>query len=274
MQRVVEQRLDRRLLDLAAGIHHHHALGRLGDHAEVVGDQHDRGAGLLLEVEHQVEDLRLDGDVERRGRLVGDQHLRIAARAPWRSSPAGACRRRAGADIRRAGAGRRRCAPGRASRAPARAPPSSTRPCGASTFSAICVPTVSTGLRLVIGSWKIIEMRWPRRRFIASSLSVVSSSPSNLIEPAAMRPVSGGIRRRIESAVTDLPQPDSPTMPSVSPRAEVERHAVDRAHHAVERVELRVEVADLRGCAVTAASPGAGRAGRAGRRPAGSPPAR
>ena len=31
-----------------------------------------------------------------------------------------------------------------------------------------------------------------------------------------MRPVSGAISRRIESAVTDLPQPDSPTMPSVS----------------------------------------------------------
>ena len=40
---------------------------------------------LLLQLQHQVEDLRLDGDVERRGRLVGDQHLRIAGRAPWRS---------------------------------------------------------------------------------------------------------------------------------------------------------------------------------------------
>ena len=85
MQRVLEQRLDRRLLDLAAGIHHHDALGGLGDDAEIVGDQHDRRAGLLLELQHQVEDLRLDGDVERGGRLVGDQHLRIAGRAPWRS---------------------------------------------------------------------------------------------------------------------------------------------------------------------------------------------
>ena len=100
----------------------------LGDDAEIVGDQHDRRAELLLELEHQVEDLRLDGDVERRGRLVGDQHLRIAGRAPWRSSRAGACRRRAGADSRRAGARRRRCARGRASRAPARAPRAATRP--------------------------------------------------------------------------------------------------------------------------------------------------
>ena len=35
---------DRRLLDLAAGIHDDDALGDLGDHAEIVRDQHDRGA--------------------------------------------------------------------------------------------------------------------------------------------------------------------------------------------------------------------------------------
>ena len=44
MRRAVEQLVDRRLLDLAAGIHHHHAVGVLGHHAQVVGDQHDRGA--------------------------------------------------------------------------------------------------------------------------------------------------------------------------------------------------------------------------------------
>ena len=32
----------------------------------------------LLQLQHQVEDLRLDGDVERGGRLVGDQQRRIA----------------------------------------------------------------------------------------------------------------------------------------------------------------------------------------------------
>ena len=32
----------------------------------------------LLELAHQIEDLRLDGHVEGRGRLVGDQELRIA----------------------------------------------------------------------------------------------------------------------------------------------------------------------------------------------------
>ena len=36
------------------------------------------GAELALQFDDQFEDLRLDGDVERRGRLVGDQHLGIA----------------------------------------------------------------------------------------------------------------------------------------------------------------------------------------------------
>ena len=40
---------------------------------------------LALQVAHQLEDLRLDGDVERRGRLVGDQQLRARSRAPSRS---------------------------------------------------------------------------------------------------------------------------------------------------------------------------------------------
>jgi hypothetical protein len=78
---------------------------------------------------------------------------------------------------------------------------------------------VSTGLRLVIGSWKIMAMRWPRMARIASAGNLVSSWPSKAIEPPTMRPVSAGSSRRIDSAVTDLPQPDSPTMPNVSPAA-------------------------------------------------------
>ena len=53
MQRLREQLVDRRLLDLAAGIHDDHALRGLGDHAQVVGDQDDRGAELVLQLAHQ-----------------------------------------------------------------------------------------------------------------------------------------------------------------------------------------------------------------------------
>ena len=50
-------------------------VGDLGDDAEVVGDEHDRHPAFALQALEQREDLRLDGHVERRRRLVGDQQL-------------------------------------------------------------------------------------------------------------------------------------------------------------------------------------------------------
>ncbi len=133
--RIGEQAAHALLLDLLAGILHDHALRRLGDHAHVVGDQDQRHAALALQGEQQVEDLRLDGDVERGGRLVGDQQAADCRRSPWRSSPAGSCRRTAGAGRRAAAARARGCRPGRAARCArrrrsARLPPSCT--CSAS----------------------------------------------------------------------------------------------------------------------------------------------
>src|SRR5580693_190982 len=43
-----------------------------------MGDQNDRGTDTALEVQHQLQDLRLDRDIERRGRLVGDQEFWVA----------------------------------------------------------------------------------------------------------------------------------------------------------------------------------------------------
>ena len=64
---------------------HDDAVDGLGDDAEVVGDHDQAHAGLGLDVLDELQDLRLDGDVERGGRLVGDQHVGLAATAPWRS---------------------------------------------------------------------------------------------------------------------------------------------------------------------------------------------
>ena len=44
-----------------------------------MGDEQDRHPGLLLEALQQLQILELDGDIERGGRLVGNQHLRLAA---------------------------------------------------------------------------------------------------------------------------------------------------------------------------------------------------
>jgi len=54
-----------------AGPHHRHPVGQVGDHAHVVGDQQHRGAEVAAAAVQQVQDLRLHGDVQRGGRLVG-----------------------------------------------------------------------------------------------------------------------------------------------------------------------------------------------------------
>ena len=61
------------LFDDAAGLHHRHLVGDLGDHAEVVGDEQNGGVVALLDVLDELEDLRLGGHVQGGGRLVGDQ---------------------------------------------------------------------------------------------------------------------------------------------------------------------------------------------------------
>ena len=78
MPRPRQQRLAAAALHHPAAIQHHHVVGHVGDHAEIVGDEQDRHLELLLELLHQLQDLRLDRHVERGGRLVGDQQRRIA----------------------------------------------------------------------------------------------------------------------------------------------------------------------------------------------------
>ncbi len=73
MLRVVENVGGRARFHHFAAIHHHHLVGHRGDDSEVVGNQQDRHAELRLQVLQQFQDLRLNGDVERGGRLVGDQ---------------------------------------------------------------------------------------------------------------------------------------------------------------------------------------------------------
>src|ERR671936_2957805 len=77
-------------------------------------------------------------------------------------------------------------------------------------------PIVSTGFRLVIGSWKIIAICRPRTRRSARWLRLRRSRPSKRAVPERTRPARGSRPRRAR-AVTLLPQPDSPTIPRVSP---------------------------------------------------------
>ena len=84
-------------------------------------------------------------------------------------------------------------------------------------------PTVCTGLNEVIGSWKIRAISPPRIARI-SRPSAFSSTRSvtppsgrvSRISPSTILP-GASTMRRIDCAVTLLPQPLSPTMPSVLP---------------------------------------------------------
>src|SRR5580704_3587849 len=76
---------------------------------------------------------------------------------------------------------------------------------------------VKTGSNAVAGSWKIMATRWPRRSPRARGLMSSTSSPSTRMLPD-QRVRCSGWSRRIERRVTLLPEPDSPRMPSVSPR--------------------------------------------------------
>ena len=78
MLRVLEDLFGGAVLDHVAAVHHEDVLAHLGDDAEVVRDHDDGGVQPLLQVAHEVEDLRLDRDVERGRRLVGDEQFRIA----------------------------------------------------------------------------------------------------------------------------------------------------------------------------------------------------
>ena len=97
----------------------------------------------------------------------------------------------------------------------------------------------------VIGSWKIIAIWRPRTSSSLRSDSFVRSRPSNVTEPSTIFAGGFGMRPMIESAVTDFPQPDSPTMPSVLPFSTGKRDAVHRLDDALAGEEVRLQVVDL-----------------------------
>jgi hypothetical protein len=95
-----------------------------------------------------------------------------------------------------------------------------------------------------MGSWKIIEMSFPRTFRISSSSSFTRSRPCNIMLPAAISPF-GGSRRMTAAATVLLPHPDSPTTPTISPGPHVEICVPNGSQHAVPGVVLDREVADL-----------------------------
>ena len=62
----------------AARIHHRHSIGESSYSAEVMRNEDESQIGGTTQLAEQVEQLRLDRDIERRRRLVRDQELRLA----------------------------------------------------------------------------------------------------------------------------------------------------------------------------------------------------
>ncbi len=58
-------------------VHHSHPIGDAAHDAQIVGDEQHRHGELPLQLLHQLEDLSLDGHIQSRGRLIGDQQPRL-----------------------------------------------------------------------------------------------------------------------------------------------------------------------------------------------------
>ena len=82
--------------------------------------------------------------------------------------------------------------------------------------SAIWSPTLIVGFSAAIGSWNTMPISLPLTRAIAASGRAVRSRPSSRTDPLTIRPPSGSTRS-IDAPIIDLPLPDSPTSPTVSP---------------------------------------------------------
>src|SRR5579872_5921105 len=74
-----EQPTGFRDLDDAAEIHDTDAACHVADDREIVADEEIGEAELVLQIAHQIENLRLHGYVERRGRLIADDELGLGS---------------------------------------------------------------------------------------------------------------------------------------------------------------------------------------------------
>ena len=86
--------------------------------------------------------------------------------------------------------------------------------------SNICSPMVKTGLRDMVGSWKIMDRPEPRSCLISASFIFSTSFPLKKISPVGIRLLSDRIRK-IDLTVVVFPQPVSPTMDTFSPASTV-----------------------------------------------------
>ena len=234
------------VLDDPAGVHHQHPVADLADDGDVVADQQQRDVVGRPDGREQVEHLLLHGDVERGGRLVGDDQRGRRPSGPCRSSPAAACRRRT-----RAGTG----APGAPASAIRTAPQPVDGPGERLTLRSMpwwwrgdLGELAADPAGGVEGGHRVLEHH--RQRGARASVAAPRwrrcsrSVPSSSSREASTRPASS-TSRETASAVSDLPEPDSPTTPTASPRRTAKLTPADRPDRPVRSREGDLEVADV-----------------------------
>ena len=77
----------RAVLGNVSGVEHQDVVGDISDDAEVVSDEHVRVAGFALMVFEQIKHLGLDGDVEGRDGLIGDDEIRVSCERAGERDP-------------------------------------------------------------------------------------------------------------------------------------------------------------------------------------------
>ena len=212
MHGVAEHRLRAAALDEPARVHDVDVVTEGGREAEVVRDQDHPHAALLDDPGQHVHDPRLRRHVERRRRLVRDQHVRIRAdRHRDHDALAHAARELVrivvGSALRLRDADVSEQLDGPGARLPA-----ADLIVGEDRLDDL----VADGLQRVERRHRIlVDEREPppRTEAISRSERAVSSRPRRCTSPAAIR-TRGGSSRISDSAVSDLPLPDSPTIPT------------------------------------------------------------
>ena len=70
-----------------AEVHHRNPVREITNHAQVVGNEQVGDAQFLLQISEQVQNLRLDRDIEGRNRLVADDESRLYRQGPGDTDP-------------------------------------------------------------------------------------------------------------------------------------------------------------------------------------------
>ena len=77
MTRTIKNVLRRTAFTDASAVHHDDFIAHIRNDAEVMGYHNDRHPELLLQILHQLQNLCLNGNVQRRRRLIRDQNVRL-----------------------------------------------------------------------------------------------------------------------------------------------------------------------------------------------------